>query len=459
MRSSGRLTAVIEILEDFDRRRVPLKTALADWARGARYAGAKDRAWISGLCLDVLRKRHSLAALMDDGAPRALALGALRFLWMTPPDAIAEIAAEAPHGPGALTAAEKARLFAEDDAAESFSSPCGAREADIENRRNAPPHIAGDFPEWLTSHMVRVFGGRAAEEGAALAARADVDLRLNTLKTSPEKALAALDAVKGEAIPILTTAARIPAPDASEKAAAVTIIPAFNKGWVEVQDLGSQIAAAAAGEIKGAQVFDYCAGGGGKTLALAALMENTGQLYAYDADPRRLKPLYHRAQRAGVRNLQIRNPAGGEKLDDLEGRVDCVFVDAPCTGSGTWRRHPDTKWRLTPGQLEKRMSEQDAVLNEAARFVKPGGRMVFVTCSIFMEEGEDRIDAFLADHADFMQTPALDAIAASGLLTAEGRAALLPCQTPDGALRITPARLRADGFFIATLKRNGQTAS
>lgn len=455
MRISGRLAAAIEILTDFEARRVPLKTALADWARGARYAGAKDRAWISGLCLDALRRRKSLAFLMDDASPRALALGAMAFLWKTPLQTLAEFAGEEPHGPGPLTAAEKSRIEAGEAASLNFSSPCGACEAEAENWRNRPLHVAGDFPEWLTAHMVRAFGEKAADEGAALAHRADVDLRLNTLKTSPEKALAALETVRGEALPVLTTAARIAAPDPSERAQDVTIIPAFNKGWVEVQDLGSQIGAAAAGEIKGAQVLDYCAGGGGKTLALAALMENSGQLYAYDQDARRLKPLYDRAKRAGVRNLQIRNPAGGETLDDLEAKMDVVFVDAPCTGSGTWRRHPDTKWRLTPDQLERRMGEQDAVLAGAARFVKPGGRLVYVTCSVFAEEGEDRVAAFLKDHSDFVRRDTLEAVAASGLLTEEGGASLAACVTPEGALRITPARLRADGFFIATLGRNG----
>ncbi|MEZ5982886.1 MAG: RsmB/NOP family class I SAM-dependent RNA methyltransferase [Parvularculaceae bacterium] len=452
MRDSGRIAAAIDVLTDFETRRVPLKTALADWARGARYAGAKDRAWISGLCLDALRKRNSLAQAMGDDSARSAILAALRFSWGMSAETVASLAAEEPHGPGALTADEKARLSSE-DSDENFSSPCGAREAEFENRLNLPAYIAGDFPEWLTPHMARVFGDKTAVEGAALAERADVDLRLNTLKAEPEKALAALAVVGAGAVPYLSTAARIPAPDASDRAPAVTIIPAFNKGWVEVQDLGSQIAALAAGETKGAQVLDLCAGGGGKTLALAALMENTGQLYAYDEDARRLQPLYERSQRAGVRNLQIRNPAGGEGLDDLEGKMDLVSVDAPCTGSGTWRRHPDTKWRLTPQQLERRMAEQDSVLDAGARYVKPGGRLVFVTCSIFMEECEDRVASFLSRHPDFSQTQALDAVGASGLLMEAGRDALEACKTPEGALRITPLRLRADGFFVATLAR------
>ena len=428
MRFGGRISAAIEILSDFEARRVPLKTAIADWGRSNRYAGSKDRAFISGLCLDALRRRASLAATMDDDASRAVILAALRFLWKTSLEDVAAAVTEE-HGPGALSKKEQEALSAE---------------RLVE---------AGDTPEWLTPHLARVFGERAASVMKAFSERADIDLRLNTLKTTPEKALAALKTVKAEASPLLKTAARIAAPEPSEKAPGVTVIPAFNKGWVEVQDLGSQLAASAAGEIKGAQVLDYCAGGGGKTLALAAMMENTGQLYAYDRDARRLKPLFDRAKRAGVRNVQIRSPAGGEGLDDLAAKMDVVFVDAPCTGAGTWRRHPDTKWRLTEKQLQTRQGEQDTVLKEASRFVKPGGRMVWVTCSFLTEENEDRLAAFLETHGDFSFAPALDFMEQSGVLTEEGKTALQACVTSDGAIRLTPDKIRADGFFVAVMIR------
>ena len=278
------------------------------------------------------------------------------------------------------------------------------------------------------------------------------------MKTDPEKGFGALKAVGAQPAGILATAARIPAPPPSEKTSDVTIIPAFSKGWVEVQDLGSQIAAAAAGDIAGKQVLDYCAGGGGKSLALAAMMRNRGQLYAFDADPRRLKPIYERASRAGVRNLQIVNPLTDmEALSALKGRIDVVFVDAPCTGSGVWRRHPDSKWRLTPEQLATRMQEQDATLGEASAFVKPGGRLVYVTCSIFMEENEDRTSEFLRANADFTATSSLSGIEASGLATSEGLAALGGGGS-GSALRLTPARHRTDGFYIATFRRAGAMA-
>ena len=430
MKTPGRISAAIEIIAEFERRRAPIKTILADWARGARYAGAKDRAWISGLCLDALRRRQSIARRMGDDSPRAQILGVLKFSWKMALDDIAAAAEEAPHGPGPLTREEREKL-----AAPKADGPA-----------------CGDYPEWMTPHITRVFGADHSAQMSAFAERADIDMRLNSLKAAPAKSLSALSHIKGEAVSMLATAARVAAPPASEKSAAITVIPAFNKGWVEVQDLGSQIAAAAAGDIKGRQVLDYCAGGGGKTLALAALMENTGQLYAYDKDARRLKPLFARAKRAGVRNLQIRSPAGGEGLEDLMGKMDLVFVDAPCSGAGTWRRHPDTKWRLTAQQLDRRMEEQEIVLREAAQFVKPDGYLVYVTCSFLIEENEDRLAAFFKKHPEFAAVPALDRVAASGLLSEKGRGVLGPCVTPEGALRLTPDKIRADGFFVAVLQ-------
>ena len=168
-------------------------------------------------------------------------------------------------------------------------------------------------------------------------------------------------------------------------------------------------------------------------------MGNTGQLYAYDNDARRMADLIPRATRAGVRNLQVRSPVEKDPLRGLEGKMDVVFVDAPCTGTGTWRRHPDTKWRLTPEQLERRMAEQDTVLDQAAPQVKPGGRLVYVTCSILAEENEDRLTAFRERHPQFAGKP----IALAGLPV-----------TPEGYLRMTPLRTGTDGFFVAVLERS-----
>jgi 16S rRNA (cytosine967-C5)-methyltransferase len=423
MRDGGRLAAAIDVLAEVETRHKPVRLALKAWGDASRFAGAKDRAFVSGLALDVLRRRRSLAWRMDDDSPRAAALAALRFIWDWPLERVAEAAGETPHGPGALTDAERERLERPRDVAE------------------APAAVRGDYPDWLEPEFARAFGEDRAAEAQALAQRAPVDLRVNRLKTGPGKALKALEPLPVRATGVLPEALRIDAPQAGERAAAVEAMPAFVKGWLEVQDLGSQIAAACAGEVKGCQVLDLCAGGGGKTLALAGAMENTGQIYAYDADARRLTDTIRRAERAGVRNLQVRSPVKPDALKGLDGRMDLVFVDAPCSGSGSWRRHPDTKWRLTAQALARRTAEQDAVLDQAVSFVKPGGRIVYVTCSVLPTEDEDRVAAFRARHPQFAVRPATDDPTLTRWLT------------PEGYLRLSPRTASSDGFFVAVLER------
>src|SRR6185369_4530181 len=257
----------------------------------------------------------------------------------------------------------------------------------------------------------------------------------------PERALKALAPLDAQPTGVLETALRMPALDPADRSRAVEAVPQFSKGWFEVQDLGSQIAATAAGEVKGKQVLDLCAGGGGKTLALAGAMGNTGQIYAYDSDARRLADTIRRGDRAGVRNLQVRSPVNPDPLKGLDGKMGVVFIDAPCSGTGSWRRHPDTKWRLTAETLEKRMADQDAVLDAGAPFVKPGGRMVYVTCSVLPEEDEDRVTAFLARTEGFAVKPATDDPKLTQHLTA------------DGFLRLSPKTSGTDGFFVAVLEK------
>jgi 16S rRNA (cytosine967-C5)-methyltransferase len=423
LRDGGRIAAAIEVLANMEARHRPAHLALKAWGEDARYAGAKDRAFVSGLVLDALRRRRSMAWMMGEDQDRLRVLGVLRFVWGWRTDRL-EAALGETHGPGAMTEGERARL----------SAPIPLDEA--------PAPVWGDYPDWLDAPMERAFGEARALEGQALAARAPVDLRVNTLKTDAQHVLKALAAFHPEPLDFPTDAIRIGAPAAEARAAPVEAAPEFEKGWFEVQDVGSQIAALAAGDIKGAQALDFCAGGGGKTLALAAMMGNHGQLYAYDADSRRLAGTVRRARRAGVRNLQVRSPLGQTPLEGLEGRMDVVFVDSPCTGSGVWRRHPDAKWRLRRDQLERRMAEQDKVLAAAAPFVRPGGRLVYVTCSWLAEENEDRVADFLAAHPDFTvsRPPIADA---------------QTWATAAGFVRLTPRTAATDGFFIAVLTRKG----
>ncbi len=204
----------------------------------------------------------------------------------------------------------------------------------------APPHVRGDYPEWLDPHLARVFGDERAEEGAALASRAPLDLRVNTLKASRDEAARSLADLAPEPTRWSPDGLRIKL-DADAKSPAVHAELAYLKGLIEIQDEGSQLAALLAGAKPGEQVVDLCAGGGGKTLALAAAMENKGQIYATDDDKRRLAPIHDRLERSGARNVQVRTPKSvGNELADLAGRIDLVLIDAPCTGIGAWRRNP-----------------------------------------------------------------------------------------------------------------------
>lgn len=419
MRDGGRIAAAIQVLDDIELRHKPVRQALKTWSDGARYAGSKDRAWVSGLALDVLRRQRSLAFMMGEESNRARALAALRWTWDWELARITEACAD-PHGPGALTGQETATLSAKP------------------SLKGAKADVQGDYPDWIEASMARTFGAERVEEGIAFAQRAPVDLRVNRLKSDAYEVLKALDDMGAEPAGILPDALRVPAPAAAERAAAVEIHPSFAMGWFEVQDLGSQMAAAVAGDVAGQQVLDYCAGGGGKTLALAAAMGNTGKVYAYDSDARRMTDIIPRATRAGVTNLDLRTPLNKEPLKGLEGEMDLVFVDAPCTGSGTWRRHPDAKWRLTPDTLQRRLNEQRKVLDQASEFVKLGGRMVYVTCSFFAEENESQVEAFLKRN-DAFRLRKLD---------------LFPdFTTAQGYLRLSPRTAGTDGFFAALLDR------
>lgn len=432
MTPAARLAAAIEIVATIASDRRPASDALKEWGRSHRFAGSGDRAAIAALVYDVERRRASSAWVMGSDEPRALALGAMRLARGLDVETIAQLCDGGRFGPAPLSEDEKARL-----SSHSLS--------------DAPPHVAGDYPEWLDASLASVFGEARGVEGEALAARAPLDLRVNTLKADPAKAAEALAHLHPATTDWSPLALRI-AFEAEGKAPALTAEPAYIKGQVEIQDEGSQIAAILAAPPRGAQVLDLCAGGGGKTLELAALMDNSGQLYAYDSDMRRLAPIHERLQRAGVRNVQVRTPRGtADVLSDLEGRMDLVLVDAPCTGSGTWRRNPDAKWRMRPGALAERQRDQAEVLDTAARFVKPGGRLAYVTCSLLDEENGAQIRAFIARHGAFRVVPVEEAVLALGERGIRLREAAL---VGDEGLLLTPRRTGTDGFFVSVLTRD-----
>jgi 16S rRNA (cytosine967-C5)-methyltransferase len=430
MTPGARLAAAIEVLADIEARRRPANDALKDWGLAHRFAGSGDRAGIAGLVYDTLRRRASSAWLMGEDTPRAVALGMLSRERGLDAEVIARLADGSRYAPPPLTDAERQKLSAADLSA-------------------APAHVRGDYPEWLDPHLARVFGEERAEEGAALASRAPLDLRANTLKASRDEAARSLADLAPEPTRWSPHGLRINL-KADAKSPAVHAEFAYLKGLVEIQDEGSQLAALLAGAKPGEQVLDLCAGGGGKTLAMAAAMENKGQLYATDDDKRRLAPIHARLERAGIRNVQVRPPKSvGNELADLDGRMDLVLIDAPCTGIGAWRRNPDAKWRVRPGALEVRIKEQQATLERAVGLVKPGGRIAYVTCSVLDEENGAQIRAFIGQHPDFsVEKPAEVAKALGERAYLFCRAALIS----DEGLLMTPRRTDTDGFFVSILR-------
>lgn len=441
MRLPGRLAAAIEVLETLEAQHRPVAQVLKDWGNAHRFAGSGDRAAIGNLVHDALRHRRSLAAMMGDESPRAAILAAATFLPGYSEDGLPDFEGD-PHAPALLTDAEKATLQTPEDVSQGDAR-------------------AANCPDWLWPAMQRVFGDDATRQVGAMAARAPLDLRLNPSTSKPErvdKALARHKPDQDAAFPLLR---RIPTAAGFGRAPHVASDEAYQKGWIEVQDAGSQFAAelAIAGAKTGFKprtVLDLCAGAGGKALALSVFMDGKGQVFAHDIDRRRMKDLWPRVQRSKAHNIQVIDADALTTHELTQRGADCVVVDAPCTGTGTWRRHPDTKWRVSDTALASRIDEQTTVLNQAAKLVKPGGRLVYITCSLLAEENEDRLTALLAEETDFTPQPA------DAMMAALGRdhvPAYLPSIAVDGfatgdlGLRLTPATSGTDGFFIACLQR------
>jgi 16S rRNA (cytosine967-C5)-methyltransferase len=430
MTPAARLSAAIEVFANIESERRPAADALKSWGQSHRFAGSGDRAAIAGLVYDALRRRASSAFIMGTDSARTAVIGMLRRERGLDSDAIAKLCDGSRFAPEALSADERARLDAAD-------------------MSGAPAYVAGDYPEWLDPYFAQSFGDDRAEEGAALASRAPLDLRVNMLNADRDKAAAMLTDLGPEVTRWSPWGLRIRL-SADAKSPAVHAEPAFLKGVVEVQDEGSQLAALLSGAKPGEQAIDLCAGAGGKTLALAAMMQNKGQLYATDDDKRRLAPIHDRLKRSGARNVQVRTPKSvGSELDDLAGRMDLVLIDAPCTGTGAWRRNPDAKWRMRPGALEQRTKEQAEVLDRAVPLLKAGGRIAYITCSVLEEENGAQVRGFLARHPQFSVRRPADVAGALG-----ERAFMFAKAARFSAegLLMTPRTTDTDGFFVSVLQ-------
>ena len=417
MTPSARLQAAIDILAALDRTQQPVDRYLRDFFRGRRYAGSKDRRAISERVFDVLRHRARFAHRLGDASARALVIAALLAEGEDPAKLFC-----GGYGPAPLTDTERAAIAA--------TPP------------PAPSHVTGEYPQWLAPSLSRAFGDGLPNDMVALQERAPVDLRVNTLKAARPAVLAALRAEGYAATPTPWSPVGIRIPP-GEGSAALTQSPLFRAGAFEFQDEAAQIAALLAGARPGLRVLDLAAGAGGKALAMAAAMNNQGAILAFDDNPNRLAPLAERAERAGASCITPVAARGGPLWGN--GKFDLVFLDAPCSGTGTWRRQPELRWRLTPERLAELTGIQDGLLDEAARHVVeggagPGGRLVYATCSLLPEENEDRVAAFLTRNPGFRR------LEAASLWAGE-----LPGLAQD--FRASPATTGTDGFYCALLQQ------
>ena len=401
---------------------------LREWGRAHRFAGSKDRAAIAARLYAIERRRAQLAWRMRSASPRALTIASA-----LDEGEVETLFNGAGYGPAALSDAERAAIA---------SPPAG----------EAPAHVKGEYPKFLEDELKRAFGDRLPDEMLALQQRAPVDLRVNTLKSRRDMVMAGLAAAGYEAQPTLRSphGIRLPAGVTGLERMAL-----FEAGAFEFQDEAAQVASLLCGAAPGMRVLDLAAGAGGKSLALAAEMKNEGEIVACDIRADALAELERRAvragvgiikttmdlprpreagERAGVRGLlQQAQPStpphpyplphmrGGEGIDGF----DIVLVDAPCSGTGTWRRQPELRWRLTPERLVELQAIQDSLLAQAATYVKPGGRLIYATCSILPCENEDRIARLRESHPQFA-------------LTTE-------------PFRASPLSTGTDGFFAAVL--------
>lgn len=359
MTPAARVQAAIDVVAKWQDSDEGLDRVLAGWARTNRYAGSKDRAAIADHVYGAVRRMRSAGwvAGADDPAPRDVLRGHL-----------------------ILDGIDPAEIFTGQKYAPATLSP---EEATQRPLKDAPRAIRLDYPDRMAPLAVSV----PDEVLEALRHRAPLDLRVNTLKTDVKAAIAALatEAIQAAPHPLASTALRV-----ADGARKVSNSRAYQNGLVEIQDAASQAVAEIAEASPGETVLDLCAGGGGKTLALAAKMKNQGRLLAYDFSQKRLAQLPPRANRAGAMISTITQ----KDLSGLQGACDLVLVDAPCSGSGAWRRNPDAKWRLTQEDLNALTQTQQKLLAQAQQLTTKGGRIAYVTCSLFDQENLDIVKAF-----------------------------------------------------------------
>ncbi len=443
MTPAARLQGAIELTEALLPLDRPADQVVAAFLRARRYIGGGDRRRILEIAYNILRIRAKLHWWFEQAGygpeepeprARALVIAYLALVDGWNPDQLAGSFDGQRHNPARLTDGER-----------SFAKALSGQMLEQEAQ---PLPVLFEVPDWLWGSFETIFEDYIGEELEALLYEAPVDLRVNRGKATREQAAAALKAEEIETEPTFMSPMGL---RVSEGRAPVSATKAFREGLVEVQDEGSQLIALMVGAKPGMRVVDFCAGAGGKTLALAAEMDNKGQLLALDVLKGRLDRAQTRIRRAGFHNIErkLLKDQRDPWLKRRKGKFDRVLVDAPCSGVGAWRRNPDARWRLGQEELERLTALQADILDSAQRLVAPGGRLLYATCSLLPEENEEQVSAFLAQHPDFYLLPAEQ-------VWAEALGAETPfAGDPDElTLTLTPARHGTDGFFMAVMERS-----
>ncbi|WP_114395626.1 RsmB/NOP family class I SAM-dependent RNA methyltransferase [Oleisolibacter albus] len=437
MTPAARLQTAIDLLTQIIEAKRPADAIASAYFRDRRYIGAKDRAAIAGQAYGVLRRWARLTWWIEKMGvtvtPRTLVVADLMLTQDKTPESIANNFAGGRFSPPPLSD-EEWRL-------------AKALETRTLDHPHQPDAVKGEVPDWAAGPLQVAFGDRFLVEMGAMLGEAPLDLRVNPVKGTREQAIAALKqaGISAEPTPLSPVGLRLPT-----RAPVMALAP-YKEGLIEIQDEGSQLVAFLADARPGMQVVDFCAGAGGKTLAIAAMMDNKGRVVAADVLEGRLTRAKERFRRAGLHNIETR-PLSSERdpwVKRHKLKFDRVVVDAPCSGTGTWRRNPDSRWRLLGPGLSELVPLQAGILASAARLVRPGGRLIYATCSLLPEENERQVEAFLEANPDFTLVPVPEAWPAGW-----GKA-----PTTEPMLRLTPARHNTDGFFGAVMQRKEDAAA
>lgn len=426
MTPSARIEAVIDLLAEIIAMPRPADTLTSQYFRDRRFIGSKDRAAINTRLYRIMRAYHRLGWWIKKGGgevnERTLVIASLIFDKEHSPLSLDHSFSGEKYTPSPLTEEEK-----------ELSKYLEKQEL---NDPAVPLRERMECPEWAFEPLQQALGDGFEKEMKAMLSRAPMDIRVNAIKATRNDVLRQMkkDGLEVEAGKLSPFAIRV------EGRPQIGQYPLFKDGYFEIQDEGSQLVALVADARPGEQVVDFCAGAGGKTLAMAAAMNNKGRIVALDVLGGRLHRAKLRFRRAGLHNIETREMTSERDkfVKRHAGHFDLVLVDAPCSGTGTWRRDPDKRWRMLGPGIETLVPLQKSILESASRMVKPGGRLVYATCSLLPEENENQIERFLKEHAEFSIKPVDTSLVQD---------------TAGPFMKVTPAQHDTDGFFAAVLTR------